>query len=210
MGPGRPFTWEPSKGSQPLPRPGSGGQSPPSPTRFMGTLKGFPTPPAPWLRRAKPALAYAIHGNPQRVPNPSRALAPAGKARPRLRDSWEPSKGSQPLPRPGSGGQSPPSPTRFMGTLKGFPTPPAPWLRRAKPALAYAIHGNPQRVPKPSRALAPAGKARPRLRDSWEPSKGSQPLPRPGSGGQSPPSPTRFMGTLKGFPFPPRALAPAG
>ena len=31
----------------------------------MGTLKGFPNPPALWLRRAKPAYAYAImNGNP--------------------------------------------------------------------------------------------------------------------------------------------------
>jgi len=28
----------------------------------MGTLKGFPTPPALWLWRAKPAFAYAIMG----------------------------------------------------------------------------------------------------------------------------------------------------
>ena len=28
----------------------------------MGTLRGFPTPPALRLRRAKPALAYAIMG----------------------------------------------------------------------------------------------------------------------------------------------------
>jgi len=30
----------------------------------MGTLKGFPNPPALWLRRAKPAFANAIDGNP--------------------------------------------------------------------------------------------------------------------------------------------------
>ena len=28
----------------------------------MGTLKGFPNPPALWLRRAKPAFAYAVMG----------------------------------------------------------------------------------------------------------------------------------------------------
>ena len=31
----------------------------------MGTLKGFPNPPALWLRRAKPAYAYAIMGTPR-------------------------------------------------------------------------------------------------------------------------------------------------
>jgi hypothetical protein len=29
---------------------------------YMGTLRGFPCPPALWLWRAKPAFAYAIMG----------------------------------------------------------------------------------------------------------------------------------------------------
>ena len=29
---------------------------------MMGTLKGFPIPPALWLRRAKPVSAYAMMG----------------------------------------------------------------------------------------------------------------------------------------------------
>ena len=75
----------------------------------MGTLGGFPSPPALWLQRAKPAFAYAFMGtlggfaSPFGPPpatssplallglaNPSRALAPGrqavGKARLRLRD----------------------------------------------------------------------------------------------------------------------------
>jgi hypothetical protein len=32
------------------------------PTIYMGTLKGFPNPPALWLRLAKPAFAYAVMG----------------------------------------------------------------------------------------------------------------------------------------------------
>ena len=63
----------------------------------MGTLKGFPCPPALWLRRAKPAFAHAIVGTlkgfappfgpppatptplaPLGLATPSRALAPAG------------------------------------------------------------------------------------------------------------------------------------
>jgi len=40
-----------------------------------------------------------------------------------------------------------------MGTLKGFPNPPALWLRRASPASPTRFDGNPERVPKPSRAL---------------------------------------------------------
>ena len=76
----------------------------------------------------------------------------------------------------------------LMGTLGGFPNPPALWLRRAKPAFAYAIMGTlggfaspfgPPPAPssplasvglaKPSRALASAGKARLRLRDHGSP-----------------------------------------
>jgi hypothetical protein len=35
----------------------------------MGTLKGFPNPPALWLRQAKPAYANAINGNPVSTPS---------------------------------------------------------------------------------------------------------------------------------------------
>ena len=44
----------------------------------MGTLKGFPTPPAIWLRRAKPAFAYAIMGTLAGFPFPPYAPAPTG------------------------------------------------------------------------------------------------------------------------------------
>ena len=36
----------------------------------MGTLKGFPSPPARWLRRAKPAFAHAIMGTLKGFPSP--------------------------------------------------------------------------------------------------------------------------------------------
>ena len=77
-----------------------------------------------------------------------------------------------------------------MGTLGGFPNPPALWLRRAKPAFAYAVMGtlkgfrsalgtrHPPYTPlasrglaKPSRALASAGEARLRLRDHGNPQR---------------------------------------
>ncbi len=64
----------------------------------MGTLGGFPYPPALWLRRAKPTYAYAIvmgtlsgftrSGTGRSASGlaiPSRALASAGEARLRLR-----------------------------------------------------------------------------------------------------------------------------
>ena len=47
-----------------------------------------------------------------------------------------------------------------MGTLGGFPNPPALWLWRAKPAFAYAIMGALGRVPKPSRDGTPPARAR--------------------------------------------------
>jgi hypothetical protein len=34
---------------------------------YMGTLRGFPSPPALWLRRAKPGYANAVDGNCERV-----------------------------------------------------------------------------------------------------------------------------------------------
>jgi hypothetical protein len=36
----------------------------------MGTLRGFPNPPALWLRQAKPGYAYASHGTLRGFPNP--------------------------------------------------------------------------------------------------------------------------------------------
>ena len=36
----------------------------------MGNMRGFPNPPALWLRRAKPAFAYAIMGTLRGFPNP--------------------------------------------------------------------------------------------------------------------------------------------
>ena len=77
----------------------------------MGTLKGFPNPPALWRRRdgSRPKAARGRVGWVwSQVPTKS-----AGEARLRLRD--------------------------VMGTLKGFPNPPALWLPRAKPGSAYAM-----------------------------------------------------------------------
>jgi hypothetical protein len=43
----------------------------------MGTLGGFPCPPALWLWRAKPAFAYAIMGTPERGRSALRPLTAA-------------------------------------------------------------------------------------------------------------------------------------
>ena len=93
----------------------------------MGTLRGFPNPPALWLRRAKPAFAYAIMGTLRGFATP---FGP-------------PPATSSPLA----------SPFGDFGTCT-FPTTPARYAR----ALALGLA-------KPSHALAPAGKARLRLRD---------------------------------------------
>ena len=64
----------------------------------MGTLKGFPDAPALWLRRAKPAYAYAIMGTLKEFalpfgppPAPSTPLASLGLAKP-SRDGTPPAK----------------------------------------------------------------------------------------------------------------------
>jgi hypothetical protein len=175
----------------------------------MGTLGGFPNPPALWLWRAKPAFAYAIMGALGRVPKPSRALALAGKARLRLRDHGSPWEGSQTLPRSGSGGQSPPSPTRSWEPLGGFASPfgpppatPAPLaaLGLAKPSRALALAGNEGareargvgRVGCPSRS--PRRGSPPSPTRSWEPWEGSlcpsAPHPPPLPRSLRPPLPT--------------------
>jgi hypothetical protein len=106
---------------------------------IMGTLKGFPNPPALWLRRAKPAFAYAIMGTlkgfappfgpPRPTPaplaalglaNPSRALAPGLAAAAAAASPWA----------------EPAFAYAIMGTLKGFappfgPHPKSPRGRRA-------------------------------------------------------------------------------
>src|SRR5450432_1484319 len=195
--------WEPWEGSQTLPRWGRSGGARPPPTRWMGTLGGFPNPPAMGSVGRSPPSPDAMDGNPGRVPKPSRDGV--GRAEPALsrRDGWEPWEGSQTLPRWGRSGGARPPPTRWMGTLGGFPNPPAMGSVGRSPPSPDAMDGNPGRVPKPSRDGV--GRAEPALprRDGWEPWEGSQTLPRWGRSGGARPPPTRWMGTLGGFPNPP-------
>ena len=65
----------------------------------MGTLKGFPNPPAIWLRRAKPAYANAIMGTLKGFPNPPAIWLRRAK---------------------------PACANAIMGTLKGFASPFGP------------------------------------------------------------------------------------
>ena len=81
-----------------------------------------------------------------------------------------------------------------MGTLRGFPFPPALWLRRAKPACANAIMGTLRGFPFPPTMVR---RRRGRARNA-----------RGGLGGLVRPEGRRSphaicMGTLRGFPFPP-------
>src|ERR1017187_1941490 len=80
----------------------------------MGTLGGFPNPPALWLRRAKLASANAVMGTLGGFPNPPALWLRRAKLA---------------------------SANAVMGTLGGFPNPPALWLRRAKRASANAVMG---------------------------------------------------------------------
>jgi len=161
----------------------------------MGTLGGFPNPPALWLRRAKPGYAYAADGTLGGFPNPPALWL--RRAKPGYAYAAD-------------------------GTLGGFPNPPAFWLRRAKPGYAYAVMGTlgglalhsapPTRPATPSlrsaspnppafwrrrdgsrpqaargragwvRSLAPTksvGKARLRLRGNGNPSPAARPLRSP-------------------------------
>ena len=119
----------------------------------MGTLGGFPNPPTLWLRQAKPAFAYAIMGTLGGFPNPPtlwlRQAKPAfAYAIMGTLGGFAPPFGPPPATS---------SPLAFpfgdFGTCT-FPTTPA----RCARALALGLA-------KPSHALAPAGKARLRLRD---------------------------------------------
>ena len=69
----------------------------------MGTLKGSPSPPALWLRRAKPTWT----AEPSRVPHLPRSGS-GGRSRHGQRNPQRVPH----LPRSGSGGRSPPAPTR--------------------------------------------------------------------------------------------------
>ena len=88
------------------------------------------------------------------------------------------------LPK-GNVGSTPTLSSTLMGTLGGFPNPAALWLRRAKLAFANAVMGtaeeaeeieklNIRRVPKPSRALAAASKARLRQRGDGNRGRGEK------------------------------------
>jgi hypothetical protein len=94
----------------------------------MGTLRGFPNPPALWLRRAKPGYANAImgNGNPERLGTCQPALPPPRCARPR-----------QTL------GPYPPPPrcARPRQTLGHYPPPTTPLATLGLPRSGGAARG---------------------------------------------------------------------
>ena len=97
------------------------------------------------IPRFAAAAAY-LNGNPERVPMPSRALAEPRGARPQAARErawrWR-SRSSDAV-----GEQSSATPTRSMGTLKGFPCPPALWRSREgrgqRPRGAGWVGGGPE------------------------------------------------------------------
>ncbi len=172
----------------------------------MGTLRGFPNPPALWLRRAKPGYANAIMGTVGGFPNPRPLPAthhPARCARPRA--LWRRREGRARRARGGGrGGVGPEAPTKSVG----------------KARLRQRDHGNRGRVPKPSaptrhppprslrsasRALAEARGARAKgaRGRAWRcRSRSTDEV-----GGQSPATPTRSWEPWEGSqtlgPYPP-------
>jgi hypothetical protein len=85
---------------------------------IMGTLKGFPCPPALWLQRAKPASAYANIGT-------GKGFAPAlrlQRAKPASAYANIGTGKGFALPRSGSSGLSPLPPTRTSEPEKGSPS----------------------------------------------------------------------------------------
>jgi hypothetical protein len=156
------LTWEPSKGSQTSRTLAPAGKARLR-LRDHGNPQRVPRPPALWLRRAKPACAYAIMGTLKGFPDLPHSGS-GGQSPPAPTRSWEPSKGSQTSRTLAPAGKARLR-LRDHGNPQRVPRPPALWLRRAKPACAYAIMGT---------------------------LKGFPDLPHSGSGGQSPPAPTRL------------------
>ena len=89
---------------------GTVGSTPTLSSTIMGTLKGFPCPPALWLRRAKPAYANAIIAK-FLSPNPPALWLQRAK----------------------------PAYANAVISKFPISNPPALWLQRAKPAYANAV-----------------------------------------------------------------------
>ena len=197
----------------------------------MGTLKGFPNPPALWLWRAKPAFAYAMMGTlggfaspfgpPPATPAP---LAALGLAKPwHLTGAWFALAHKPPVP-PRSAQQSWATLARETGRWSEKCTPrqtiqpsrdgPPPARARAKRAGRAGWRA----VPKSPQGAEPAGSPR---EFTWEPWEGSlrpsapHPPPPPRSLRSASPNPPALwlrrakpafayaiMGTLRGFPCP--------
>jgi hypothetical protein len=118
----------------------------------MGTLGGFPNPPALWLRRAKPVYAYAIDMGTlggfgcalgtRHTPCPP--LASLGLANPpalwlrRAKPVYAYAIDMGTLGGFGCALGTRHTPCPPLASL-GLANPPALWLRRAKPVYAYAI-----------------------------------------------------------------------
>ncbi len=152
----------------------------------MGTLRGFPCPPAHWLRRAKPASANATMGTLRGLASHS---APASHPpAPALRAASPCPRHPPPAPAPPRCARprahwlrraKPASANATMGTLRGLAShsapashPPAPALRAASPCPRHPPPAQPAPALRAaSRALASAGKARLRQRDDGNPQR---------------------------------------
>ena len=103
---------------------GNVGSTPTLSSTIMGTLKGFPYPPA--MVRGK-----------QSSPAPHAKNKISGEMA-----EWPKAHDWKSCVPQGTVGSTPTLSSIMMGTLGGFPNPPARWLRRAKPGVANAFDGN--------------------------------------------------------------------
>ena len=137
-----------------------GGQSPAPPTRswerWEGSAEGTrhppPTLPTPALRAASPNPPALWRSRDGSRPKAARgrvgwvwSLAPTKSGKARLRQRDHGNVGRVP---PRALGTHPPPTLPTPALRAASPNPPALWLRRAKPAYAYAIRRKPWKVPR--------------------------------------------------------------
>ncbi len=141
----------------------------------MGTLRGFPNPPAMVRRRQSRRAPHAVMGTLRGFPNP-----PAMVRRRQSRRAPHAVMGTlRGFPNPPAmvrRRQSRRAPHAVMGTLRGFPNPPAMVRRRQSRRAPHAVMGTLRGFPNPPAMV--------RRRQSRR-------------------APHAVMGTLRGFPNPP-------
>src|SRR5581483_2634239 len=232
-------TWEPSEGSQTLPRGTPPGDPAPSTQLQHGNPRRVPKPSREGLRRGTRLRPRDFNmGTLGGFPNPPATDSAGGPGSVHAISTWEPSEGSQTLPRRTPPGDPAPS-TRFQhGNPRRVPKPSRDGLRRGTRLRPRDFNmGTLGGFPNPPATDSAGGPGSVHALSTWEPSEGSQTLPRRTPPGDPAPS-TRFqhgnprrvpkpsrdglrrgtrlrprafnMGTLGGFPNPPATDSAGG